>query len=139
MKREYAVSKEWQERAERIIDGSPDLWWIRNMGARICYMTSDEDKTIQDMTVFGECIRVRDLFKPLMPYEFLIVFYDINVRLAGMGEMEKDILTYHELLHCDFREKKDGEILWRCKRHDIEDFEVILKQYGMNWQMGGKG
>jgi hypothetical protein len=73
-----------------------------------------------------------------MPYDFLIVFYETNIRVIGMGEKEKEILTYHELLHCDFAEKKTGEIVWKVKKHDVEDFDKILEEYGAHWALGGR-
>lgn len=78
--------------------------------------------------MYGECILVKDLYKPFCPFDFLIVFYEPNI--AHLSPAQLEILMYHELLHID----ADNKGRARIKPHDIEDFETIINQYGMHWE-----
>lgn len=127
----YEISDKYREMAEDVIRSREDLQWIDSVGARIGYLTCDDDKHLGEMPVHAECIKVPEIYKVFVPYDFLIVVYEPNI--AHMREEQKEILLYHELMHCDFDEKKDGDITWKVRRHDIEDFSIILERYGLHW------
>lgn len=80
--------------------------------------------------MLGECIRVKDLYKCFIPFDFLIVIYEPNT--AGLSDEQLRILLYHELLHVGV-EEKDGEPVYIIAPHDVEDFGRIIRRYGMNW------
>lgn len=127
----YEISDKYREMAEDVIRTRSDLQWIDSVGARIGYLTCDDDKHLGEMTVHAECMEVPEIYKVFVPYDFLIVMYEPNI--THMREEQKEILLYHELMHCDFDEKKDGDITWKVRRHDIEDFSIILERYGLHW------
>lgn len=132
----YEQSDRYREMGEKVIREREDLQWLETVGARIGYLTCDEEKHLDEMIVNAECVKVKDLYKVFVPYDFLVIVYEVNV--AHMTEEQREILIYHELLHCDYSERKDGDICWKIKRHDIEDFSVILERYGLNWAQVGR-
>lgn len=130
-------SDKYRRMASRVRKEHADLAWMDTMGPKIGYVTSDQPKTSAEKTVFGECVKVKDLVRIFVPYDFLIVIYEVNC--AFFTEEQFMELLYHELLHVDFAMKKDGTISWRIRKHDIEDFRAVVQQYGMDWaEPGGK-
>lgn len=125
------IAPEYKERAERVISEHIDLAWIANEGVRIAYLASDKEKKSHRRPVCGQCVKVPNLFKTLMPYDFLIVIYEMNTE--GFTDAEMDVLLYHELLHVGMNDK--GE--YRINPHNVDDFYVILKKYGLEWSSGG--
>ena len=110
--------------------------WINESRVRIGYAVSNKDKTKDDRIIFAECHKVKPLMQAFIPYDFIIVFYEPNTML--MDDSQLAILMYHELLHVGM--KDSGEL--KLNPHDIEDFSVILDQYGLDWNMvegGGSG
>ena len=112
--------------AEEIIKSFPEFSFIVDEGIRITYLESDKEKKSKGKIVFGECEKVQDKFKWAIPADFTITFYTENV--SGFTKEQMQILMEHELRHIG---EKDGKFF--VKPHDIEDFETILKRYGMNW------
>ena len=51
----------------------------------------------------------------------------------GFTDAEMDVLLFHELLHVGMNDK--GE--YRINPHNVDDFYVILKKYGLEWSSGG--
>ena len=127
----YEISEIYEAMAESVKAEHEDLHWIDSVGARVGYLACDDEKHIGEMLVNAECIKVPEIYKVFVPYDFLIVVYEPNVAL--MTEEQRRILMYHELKHCDFDERKDGDITWKIRRHDIEDFYCILEKHGLYW------
>lgn len=124
------IEEKYQKIAEKVMDEHQDLQWIRKAEIRICYMASDAVKRRGQRLVAGECIKVRDIYRPLVPYEFLIVIYEDST--AGMSEEQLEILMYHELLHIGIDEKGE-EVKYIVNPHDVEDFRAVIDQYGLDW------
>lgn len=127
----YEISEKYRDIAEEVKRMHGDLSWIDSVGARIGFLSCDDDKHIGEMMVHAECIKVPEIYKVFAPYDFLIVVYEPNV--AHMTGDQLEILMYHEMMHCDFEERKDGDITWKIRRHDIEDFLSILEKHGLHW------
>jgi hypothetical protein len=60
----------------------------------------------------------------------LITFYDPNVSI--LTENQRKIVMYHELRHIEMTPKG-----LTVRPHDIEDFESILREHGLNWNQFG--
>ena len=120
-------SKELRELGRRVIRDRPDLAWIQESRIRIGYALSSLDRTRDGKMVFAECHQVKPLWQAFIPYDFVIVFYEPNTML--MDDRQLEILMYHELLHVGMDE--NGSL--KIQPHDIEDFRVILDEYGMDW------
>lgn len=125
-------AEKWGILAEKVIDSHEDLQWIPAMGVRIDYIESNKEKKASgNRTVYAQCKRIDELHKLYCPYDFVIIFYLPNI--GQMSEEQKMILLYHELLHIDYRENKDGDFTYCCRPHDVEDFKKIIAEYGMDW------
>lgn len=120
-------SKELRELGRRVIRDRPDLAWIRECRVRIGYAMSSKQKTKDDRIIFAECYKVKPLWQAFIPYDFVIVFYEPNTMM--MDNQQQEILMYHELLHIGMED--NGSL--KIRPHDIEDFRVILDEYGMDW------
>ncbi|MBQ2641295.1 MAG: hypothetical protein IJG15_04780 [Lachnospiraceae bacterium] len=127
--RETAVlAPEYARRAEQVMQKHPDVAWIRDMGIRIGFLRSDREKKSHGRPVLGECIKVNDLQKALIPYDFLIVIYEVNTEY--LVEWQIDVLIYHELLHVGINNKGDTYVI---RPHDLQEFEAIARRYGIDW------
>ena len=120
-------SKELRQLGRQVLRDRPDLAWIREAKIRIGYAMSSKDKKKDDRIIFAECHMVKPLWQAFIPYDFVIVFYEPNVMM--MDPDQREILMYHELLHIGM---EDSGTL-KLRPHDIEDFRVILDEYGMDW------
>lgn len=127
------VSEEYSGLAEKVIDEHEDLRWIRNLKVRIGYLISDREKKKGGRAVLGECVRVRPLYRPYVPHDFLIVIYGQNT--AGLNEKQMEILLYHELLHIGIDEEGE-ELKYIINPHDVEDFRALIDRYGIDWTRG---
>ena len=114
-----------------VIKQHMDLQWILKTDIAICALVSDREKKSNGKFVLGECVRVKDLYKPFCPFDFLIVIYEKNC--VGLDERQFDILLYHELLHIGMNEKKE-ETVYVINPHDVEEFRTIIDKYGIDWQ-----
>ena len=123
-------SKRFAILAQEVIREHPDLQWIPDAGISIGYVESDRPKKKNGREVFGECIKVKDLYKCYIPHDFLIVVYVANV--SGMSREKLKILLYHELLHVGMTANGE-EVKYIVNPHDVEDFRTIIDRYGIDW------
>lgn len=131
-------SERYAQLGEDVIDEHPELEFIRQYKVRIGYMVSNKEKRSSGRAVFADCRKVQDYYKAeFVPYDFLITVYQANCEAAAFTEEEYRILMFHELLHVKADMNDKGEIRFSVAPHDIEDFAVILKQYGLGWQLKG--
>lgn len=120
----YAVLA-WQ-----VFEEHRDVGWIPGAGISIGYLESDKAKKKSGKACLAECVKVKELYKPYCPHDFLIVVYGPNV--VGMTVEQQKILLYHELLHVGMSD--DGEeVKYLINPHDVEDFRVIIDRYGIDW------
>ena len=124
----YLRSDRYRELAEEVIEEHEALHWLKHV--RIDYISSIKDKKSKDRDVYGECIKIKEMYQLYVPYDFIIVIYELHTH--RMTEKQLKILLYHELLHIGCKEK-DGELIYTTNPHDIEDFRTIISKYGMDW------
>ena len=130
---EITHNREYQKIAKRLIKNRPEFEHIRRFNVKIAYASSWEEKRKRNKIVFGECRKVPDYFRWLIPYDFVIYVYEPNI--LHMNEKQLEILIYHELRHIGVKE--DGvEPSFYIVPHDIEDFKNILERYGLEWAGG---
>lgn len=88
--------------------------------------------------VLGKCMRASDLQRELADYDFVIL---LNREIWGdevFTEDKKRALMDHELCHAarafdaEGNEQRDerGRPVWRTRKHDIEEFQEIVKRHG---------
>lgn len=123
---EYEPSKEMQELGEKVISHVQELNFIDEFEIRIGYVISYEAKKKDGRTVAADCRKVTSSYMAYLPFDFIVTFYEPN--MSYMTENQKKILMIHELKHIEI-----GYRGLKIKPHDIEDFEIILKEYGINW------
>lgn len=116
--------------ARELIDTDECLEYIRESNVTIVYLSSELEKKSKRKLVFGECEKVPDRYKWAVPCDFTITVFEPNVE-RFTGEQLR-ILIFHELLHIGI-EKDGNEESYFVRPHDIEDFEEVLRRYGMRW------
>lgn len=126
----YDESEEYRELAEEVIKEHQSLYWLLAMGVRLAFVESAKKKQADGKIVFGECIKVEEVYQVFCPYDFIIVIYAPNI--YHMSRDKKKMLLHHELLHCGYNETKKG-IRFKVNPHDIEDFREIIDNYGLDW------
>lgn len=124
-------SEAYKNLMNEVIEEHEDLHWIRNADVSICVLQSDREKRAAGgRIVYGECMKVKPVYKPFCPYDFLIVVYEPNIE--GFTDHQLRILMYHELLHVGIDETGE-ELKYVVNPHDIEDFRTVIDQYGLDW------
>lgn len=124
-KKTYEVSDELEQLANKVIQ-------LKNMDlspARIKYV-----KVYPSISkkIAGRCMSAPPLIK-------LFGDCDYVIQMSGklwdqLDDQRKEILMYHELLHVKpIQNQKTGEWKFGVREHDIQDFYVIIKQYGIDW------
>lgn len=132
------LSHRYEELGEAVIGEHPELAFIHHYQVKIGYMVSNKKKKSSGRAVFADCRKVQDYYKAeFIPYDFLITVYQENCDAAAFTEEEYRILMFHELLHVRADMNDKGDIKFSVAPHDIEDFAVILRQYGLGWQLKG--
>lgn len=112
--------------AQQIIDRYPELSYIKEFDIKIGYVRSLENKHANGRITYADCRLVNEVYKAYLPFDFIITVYEINAHI--LSENQFKLLMLHELKHVWI-----GERGLTVKPHDIEDFEDILKKYGLEW------
>ena len=115
---------------EKLIRDLPEFEDIRESGALIAYLSSDEEKKKNYKTVFADCNKVNSRYSWCCKYDFFIVVYEPNV--AEFTDTQLKTLIRHELHHVGVDYSGD-ELKFYVVPHDIEDFEVIIRECGLHW------
>lgn len=86
--------------------------------------------------VLGKCKKAGDLDKQFHDFDFVIL---INSEAwKTLSEVQRRALMHHELEHAAVSEdqngnpKRDarGRLMYRVRKHDLEEFRSIVKEYG---------
>lgn len=127
-----AINKNYERIAQELIENTPELEYIRQSRARITYLESDSSKKNgPDKLILGECEKVASKNQWAINADFTITIYTNNV--IGMSEDQIKILLFHELLHVGIDYGTDGGEVYSVKKHDLEDFKIIIDKYGTDW------
>jgi hypothetical protein len=109
--------------AEAIRDGELSILWLLNEKP-----WNDEVEDDQQPEVAGRCVKAPGLWHDVTGHHFAIWarkhFWDqfsIELRRA---------LVLHELLHIEVKRDKDGQPKFSVRKHDVEDFVDVARQYG---------
>lgn len=125
------LSDRYAELGQALVDTEPSLARVRESHATIVYLASSAAKASRGRKVLGQCERVPDRWKWAVPADFCITVFEPNV--AGMTDDQLSVLILHELLHVGVFENKDGDEVYRCVPHDLEDFREVVERFGMGW------
>lgn len=125
------LSDRYAQLGQALVDTEPSLARVRESHATIVYLASDAAKASRGRKVLGQCERVPERWKWAVPADFCITVFEPNV--AGMTDDQLSVLILHELLHVGVFENKDGDEVYRCVPHDLEDFREVVERFGMGW------
>ena len=126
------INENYRQIAEELIKNEPTLKSIKDSRVRIIYLESDSSKKAGgDKLVQGECEKVASKNQWAINADFTITVYTNNV--IGMSEKQIKILLFHELLHIGIDYGTDGGEVYSVKKHDLEDFKIIIDKYGTDW------
>lgn len=124
-KKRYELSEELKELGDKVIaNKNMDLGPARIKYVKV-YPTIDK-KTA------GRCMLSNPMTKLFGDCDYII-------QMSGnlwdkLDDERKDILMYHELLHVmPIQNAKSGNWDFKIRDHDVKDFYVIIKQYGIDW------
>ena len=120
------ISDEYTEIGMRLIQERPELEEIKNAQVSVVFLASEHEKKQSGKVVYGQCEKVPEKYKWSIPCDFTITIFEPNV--VFMNQKQLEILIFHELLHIGINEDK-----FFVAPHDLEDFKVIVKQYGPDW------
>ena len=123
----YEQSERLAKIAAKVIAEHDNLNHLDDPECRIAYQTSDQAKKSNGKIVYADTERVKDKYKALMPYDFVITFYWPNCENLTEDKLEK--LMYHELRHVGFT----GDGTFTIIPHDVEDFRDVLDKWGFDW------
>lgn len=102
---------------------------------RVAFLYCAKAKKSGKSTVYGECIKVRDIDKVFSPYDFYIVIYEPNIE--NFNDKQLRILVEHELMHIGVDDESDLPKYF-IEKHDFEDFKNIINKYGADWSEYGR-
>lgn len=96
--------------------------------------TEDADGRLR----LGQCSKGSDLDRELHGFDFVILLNHEAWNHAEFTEKQRRMLIDHELCHAQVAEDEDGEvkrdvkqrIVYRIRKHDIEEFEEIVQRHG---------
>lgn len=89
--------------------------------------------------ILGKCVKASDLQKEFADYDFVILLNQEVWQDADFTEDKKKALLDHELCHAvpaiddktgEQREDARGRLVWRIKKHDIEEFRSVVAHHG---------
>jgi hypothetical protein len=112
--------------ANKIIDKFPEFEFIKDMGIKIGFVVSFENKTKDGKATLGSCQKLNEVFKAYLPYDFIITIYKNNAYYLNSNQYK--LLIYHELKHISIGMKG-----LTIRPHNVEDFKDILKAFGLDW------
>lgn len=127
-----AINTNYERIAQELINAEPELQYIKDSRVKITYLESDSNKKNgEDRLVLGECEKVQAKNKWAITCDFTITLFKNN--LVGLSEEQIKIVLFHELLHVGIEQGPDGDELYTVKKHDLEDFKLIIDKYGTDW------
>lgn len=124
----YTQDEKLAKIAEKVIEENANLHHLKDERCRIAYQYSDDKKTSRGKIVFADTEKVKDKLKAMIPYDFVVTFYQPNTANLTDDKMEK--LMYHELRHVGF-DPAEGK--FTIIPHEIEDFRDIVDSWGIDW------
>lgn len=120
------INEEYNEIMRELIDERPELEDLKGGDVSIICLSSGHEKKTGDKKVFGQAEKISEKYKWGIPCDFTITVFEPNIE--GFSRDQIKILIFHELLHIGV----DAERLF-IKPHDLEDFKVIINEFGTNW------
>jgi len=119
---QYMEAPEVKEIAQDIIANLP--LDSRVPEAKVVYLFSLAEKS----DYAGKIERPSGTWRYLSNYDFVILIHQNSWK--DLDEDQRKALIYHELLHITHRVSEDGNITWKIRKHDFEDFTLVVEKFG---------
>lgn len=131
------INENYANIAQELINNELELAYIKNSRVRIAYLESDQSKKAdKDKLVLGECEKVAAKNKWAINYDFTITLFKNN--LIGLSAAQIRTVLFHELLHVGIELGAEGEEIYSVRKHDLEDFKIIIDRFGTDWSKNSK-
>lgn len=125
------LNEHYAEIAAELIETEESLIDLKNSQVSIVYLSSTHQKKSREMITHAECEKISDKYKWGIPCDFTITVFEPNIE--GFTEEQIKILLHHELLHIGVEFNPDGTETYFNRKHDLEDFKIIIDKYGTEW------
>lgn len=126
--RDFLTAPELVRVAERLIDGCPELEHLA--GVPIRWFWKKKGPKSGDKGAYGKCLKAGGLIAALANTDFYAWLAADLCRDAGITNRQLEALVFHELLHLERREDKDGNETYELRGHDFAGFAPELSRYG---------
>ena len=121
----YAILDEMRAQHEDLAEAQIVLAWREKL-------KSDKDGHL----VLGKCVKISDLQKELAEWDFVILL-NHETWLFFSADWKRALMD-HELCHAapsldeegDVKRDERGRVVWRCRKHDIEEFHDVVQRHG---------
>lgn len=131
------INDNYKAVAEDLIETEPELSYIKDSSVKITYLESDSAKKAdKDKLVLGECEKVAAKNRWAITSDFTITLYQPN--LIGLSPEQIRIVLFHELLHIAIDYDTESNEVYSVRKHDLEDFKIIIDKYGTDWSTKAK-
>lgn len=110
--------------ARRLINTKPYLEPLQK--ARIAIVLRSEAGSSGGREILGRAAKVPEQDRLFMDFDFKI--WIAEDALGRLSAHQREALLCHELLHCSFVGESP-----KIRPHDVEEFEVIIRDYGLWW------
>lgn len=94
---------------------------------------------VDGRVTLGKCKKASDLDRELAAFDFVILLRRAFWASPSVSDQQRRALLDHELMHAAVKfddrgepvEDERGRRVYRIRRHDIEEFSVIVERYGL--------
>lgn len=126
-------SEEYTKMMQELIDKDERFAPIKQHGINIGLVVSGEGKKKSGAPILGMCTIIKgERNKFFIPHDVLITIYGPNTE--GLSLAQIWILIKHELMHIRIEESEEGgDPAIKYRPHDIEEFQEIVAEYGLDW------
>jgi len=111
------------EIATKLMQQHPDMLNDANM-ASIKYLIKTADKS----SYAGKCSKATGKWAFLTGYDYVIEIWGVWWQHAN--DSAKEALILHELLHILRDVDSKGNVKWKIRNHDVEEFHEVVQLYG---------
>lgn len=113
------LAPEYSDIADKIIDKFPVAFGHIEMD-KVLFLKETEKSPKK----YADVRKVAAPYTFMTEYKFIVTFYEPP--MMGLGDAQKVMVVYHELLHIDPSFEK-------LRKHNMEDFRELVAIYGVNW------
>ena len=120
----YEEASEVEEIAKDLIDKYAQIFDENITEAKIAYVFNLRKKA----SYWGQIQLPGGAWEFMLDCNFVMVIHKESWNT--LNDNQKQALVFHELKHVAHKEDKDGNILWRLCKHDIEEFLDVVALFG---------